>query len=103
MSPAVAYAVWVISLALGAVVLLVVVLLLELIRRTAARIEDVVADVWTAGQAVANNTIHIALLHRTNLTAGSILDAAGGVLAASAAIHEHARHCPRCPACAARR
>jgi len=103
MTPAAVYAVWGISLVLGAVILIVVVLLLELIRRAAARIEGVVGDVWTTGQAVANNTIHIALLHRTNLTAERILSAAGGVLRAAASIHDHAQHCPRCPTCAAPR
>ncbi len=97
------YAVWGISLALGVVVLVVVAGLLELILRSARRIEGVVGDIWTAGQGVANNTIHIALLHRTNLTAGRILDAAGGVLSAITAIRNHAQRCPRCPDCAGRR
>ncbi len=97
------YAVWGISLALGVVVLVVVAGLLELILRSARRIEGVLGDIWTAGQGVANNTIHIALLHRTNLTAGRILDAAGGVLSAITAIRNHAQRCPRCPDCAGRR
>jgi len=97
------YAVWGISLALGVVVLVVVAGLLELILRSARRIEGVVGDIWTAGQGVANNTIHIALLHRTNLTAGRILDAVGGVLSAITAIRNHAQRCPRCPDCAGRR
>ncbi len=96
------YAVWGISLALGVVVLVVVAGLLELILRSARRIEGVVGDIWTAGQGVANNTIHIALLHRTNLTAGRILDAVGGVLSAITAIRNHAQRCPRCPDCAGR-
>ena len=96
------YAVWGISLALGVVVLVVVAGLLELILRSARRIEGVLGDIWTAGQGVANNTIHIALLHRTNLTAGRILDAAGGVLSAITAIRNHAQRCPRCPDCAGR-
>lgn len=101
MSPSALWTVWSASLLIGAVVLAVVALLLELIRRTAGRIEAVVADIWTEGQAVANNTIHIALLHRTNVTAGRILDAAGGVLGAATAIHAHAQRCPSCPSCAA--
>jgi len=96
------YAVWGISLALGVVVLVVVAGLLELILRSARRIEGVVGDIWTAGQGVANNTIHIGLLHRTNLTAGRILDAVGGVLSAITAIRNHAQRCPRCPDCAGR-
>lgn len=92
--------VWGVSLVLGLVVVIVVAVLLELIWRTARRIEAGVGAIWTAGQGVANNTIHIALLRRTNLTAGRILDAAGGVLKAVAAIQAHAQRCPRCPDCA---
>ena len=103
MSPESVYTVWGVSLVLGVVVLVVVVALLELIRRAALRIERVVGDVWIVGQGVANNTIHIALLHRTNLTAERILEAAGRILAAVTAVRDHAQHCERCPTCATRR
>jgi hypothetical protein len=95
--------VWSVSLLLGVVVLVVVALLLELICRGARRIERIVDQIWIAGQGLANNTIHIALLHRTNLTAARILDAAGGILSAVTAIRNHAQRCPRCPDCATRR
>lgn len=97
------YTVWGVSLSLGIVVIVVVTVLLALIRRTAREIQVVVGDIWTAGQGVANNTIHIALLHRTNFTAARILDAAKGVLGAVGEIREHAQQCPHCPSCAARR
>jgi Na+/H+ antiporter NhaC len=97
------YTVWGLSLVLGVVVLVVVAVLLELITRTAHRIEAAVGDIWTAGKGVANNTIHIALLHRTNLTAARIMDAAGGILRAVTAIRSHAQRCPRCPDCASGR
>jgi hypothetical protein len=97
------YTVWGVSLALGTVVLVVVALLLELIVRSARRIEGTVGEIWNAGQGVANNTIHIALLHRTNLTVSRILDAAGGILEALAAVRSHAQRCPRCPDCGSRR
>jgi len=103
MSPGAVYTVWGVSLALGVVVLIVVVALLELIFRAASRIESVVGKIWIAGQGVANNTIHIALLHRTNLTAERILDAAGRILGAATAVRDHAQQCPRCPACTTRR
>jgi hypothetical protein len=102
-TPEAVYTVWGVSLALGFVVLIVVVALLELILRSASRIERVVGAIWIAGQGVANNTIHIALLHRTNVTAERILDAAGRILAAVTAVRDHAQRCERCPACAARR
>jgi Na+/H+ antiporter NhaC len=94
------YTVWGVSLLLGAVVLVVVALLLQLIWRSARRIEVTVGEIWNAGQGVANNTIHIALLHRTNLTVARILAAAGRILDAIAAIRAHAQRCPRCPDCA---
>ncbi len=100
MTPTAVYTVWGVSLVLGVVVLAVVALLLELILRSARRIERVVGDIWTAGQGVANNTIHIALLHKTNLVLARILESAGGILKAVAAIREHAQRCPRCPTCA---
>jgi hypothetical protein len=103
MTPDSVYTVWGVSLGLGAVVLVVVVILLELILRSALRIDRVVGAIWMAGQGVANNTIHIALLHRTNVTAERILDAAGRILAAATAVRDHAQHCERCPTCATRR
>ena len=103
MSGSAVYTIWTVSLVLGVVVIAVVVLLLELILRTARRIEAGVGAIWIAGQGVANNTIHIPLLHRTNLIAERILAAAGGVLAATERIRRHAEACPRCPTCAGRR
>jgi hypothetical protein len=98
-----AYTVWAVSLALGVVVIVVVALLLELILRTARRIESRVGAIWIGGQGIANNTIHIALLHRTNLIAERILAASRGVLAATERIRRHAEGCPRCPTCVGRR
>ena len=103
MTPGAIYAVWGLSLVLGVVVLVVVAILLELILRSASRIERVVGSVWIAGQAVANNTIHIALLRRTNLTGERILGAAGRIVGAVTAIRDHAQGCARCPTCAERR
>lgn len=102
MTPGAVHTVWGVSLVLGAVVLLVVWVLLHLVLRTAQRIEAGAQAIWVAGQGVANNTIHIALLRRTNHTAARILEAAGGVLRAVSAIRRHAQACPRCPACARR-
>ena len=103
MTPESVYTVWGVSLGLGVVVLVVVVILLELILRAASRIETVVGAIWIAGQGVANNTIHIALLHHTNVTAERILGAAGRILTAVTAVCDHAQQCERCPTCATRR
>ncbi len=91
--------VWIVSLAIYGVVVLVVALLLTLIVREARRITAGVAAIWTVGQKVANNTIQIALLDRTNHVAAQILASAKGVVGATAAIGSHANECPSCPAC----
>lgn len=94
-----AYTVWGISLAIGAVVIVVVGALLLMILRTAREIEAGVQSIWAAGQRVANNTIHIPLLSTTNRTVAGVLERAGGVNDAAAAIASHAEGCPGCPAC----
>ncbi len=91
--------VWGISLAIAAVVVVVVGVLLALIHRTAAQIEEVVGDIWTAGQRVANNTVHIPLLSRTNRIAGQIVERAVTIDGVAARIEAHAVDCPRCPQC----
>ncbi len=89
-----AYLVWWVSLGLGAVVIVVVAVLLTLIVRTAKQIEEGVSGIWTVGQRIANNTVHIPMLHRTNQVVDGILERAGGIDGATAAIEEHALDCP---------
>ena len=91
--------VWVLSLVVFVVVLLVVAALLTLILSTAKQIHGGVSAIWTAGQKVANNTVHLALLDRTNYLAAGILQSAGGIAAATDALATHATGCPGCPAC----
>lgn len=91
--------VWLVSLAVFVVVLLVVAALLTLILMTAKQIHHGVSAIWTVGQKIANNTVHLALLDRTNHLAGLILKSAGGVAAATGVIANHANGCPGCPAC----
>jgi hypothetical protein len=85
-----AYTVWWISLGIGVVVILVVAVLLTLIVRTAQQIEGAAAEIWTVGQRIANNTVHIPLLHRTNQIVDGILERASGIDGAVAAIERHA-------------
>jgi predicted PurR-regulated permease PerM len=92
--------IWGVSLVIAVVVVVVVGILLALILRTAEQIEQVVGDIWTAGQRVANNTVHIPLLSRTNGIAGQIVERAVAIDAVAAQIEEHAGGCPRCPQCA---
>lgn len=91
--------VWILSLAIFAVVLVVVATLLTLILRTSRQIHAGAGAIWNSGQRVANNTVHLALLARTNHIAAGILRAAGGVAAATGAIADHAAGCPGCPDC----
>ena len=91
--------VWWVSLALGLVVSLVVTVLLWLIHRTAATINGHVSGIWDVGQRVANNTVHIPALYKTNAVAGEILATALNINAGAAAIEAHAQGCPGCPQC----
>ncbi len=91
--------VWITTLVVYFVVLIVVAILLTLILRTARDIRGGVSAIWNVGQRIANNTIHIALLHKTNVVAGQILASAVGIVHATAAIEAHAKDCPGCPAC----
>jgi hypothetical protein len=91
--------IWWASLALGVVVSGVVALLLWLIHRGAAAINGHVAHIWDVGQRVANNTVHIPTLYKTNAVAAEILATAVRIDAGAAAIESHARGCPGCPRC----
>ena len=77
---------WWLALGLAALVVLVVAVLLELIVRTAHRIHQAVSDIWTGGTHIAQNTVTIALLQRTNYLAGELLGSAGHIARASARI-----------------
>lgn len=78
--------VWWAALALGLVVSAVVTLLLWLIHRAAATINTRVSRIWDVGQRVANNTVHIPLLLRTNEVAAQILANAVRINAGAAAL-----------------
>ena len=90
---------WLVSLLVYGVVLVVVAVLLTLILRAAREVRAGVSAIWTVGQQIANNTIHIALLDTTNHIVDEILVSAEGVVAATAALRAHAARCPGCPAC----
>ncbi len=91
--------IWITTLVVYFVVVLVVAVLLTLILRTSRDIRGGVSAIWNTGQRIANNTIHIALLRRTNLVAGQILTSAVGIINATAGVESHAKECPGCPAC----
>jgi hypothetical protein len=98
-SPEAIQRIWITTLVIYAVVLIVVAALLTFILRAARDVRNGVSTIWTIGQQVANNTIHIALLDTTNHVVAEILDSAKGGAAATAAMGAHAGHCPGCPAC----
>ena len=91
--------VWALSLVVFVVVLLVVAVLLTLILSTSRQIHAGVSAIWNVGQRIANNTVQLSQLDRTNYLAGKILHAAGSIAAATDAIAVHAGACPGCPAC----
>ena len=77
---------WWLAVALAGVVVVVVAVLLEWIVRTAHRIHRAVSDIWTGGTHIAQNTVTIALLQRTNYLAGELLGSAGRMAKATARI-----------------
>ena len=83
--------VWSVSLVLGVVVTVVVALLLHLIMLTTRRILSVAADIWADGQRVANNTVQIAMLDRTNQLFAGILSEAGPLAEATRQIAQATR------------
>jgi hypothetical protein len=64
---------WWLVLAIGVVVILVVAVLLLLIIQAANRIDRHAEAIWGVGKNIANNTIQIWQLQKTNATAGEIL------------------------------
>jgi len=91
---------WIISLALGLVVIGVVAFLLNLIKKTAADIDKTAAKIWTQGKLTANNTIQIPLfLLKTNRVVSRIYQSALNIAGGAAAIQQHAEGCPGCPEC----
>ncbi|MDQ6886197.1 MAG: hypothetical protein M3068_02770 [Gemmatimonadota bacterium] len=91
--------IWTLSLVVFVVVLVVVAILLTLILRAARDIRGGVAIIWNVGQRIANNTVQLSMLAKTNDAAAQILASAVGVIGATAAIKGHAEECPGCPAC----
>ena len=77
---------WRVTMGLGLVVIGAVALLLTILARTAEQIEAGVAEIWRVGKLLANNTVHIPLLVRTNQIVGAILPRADGIAAATARI-----------------
>ncbi len=74
---------WRISLGIGLVVIGAVALLLSTLATVVTRIETGAAEIWRVGKLIANNTVHVPLLVRTNQVVADILPAADGIARAT--------------------
>ena len=90
---------WWITLGVGAVVVLVVAVLLRLVIGSARRIRATVDDIWIVGPMIANDTAHVDILRRINLTVKELLPVADRIGAHVARVQEHAAGCAGCPRC----
>lgn len=79
---------WWLSLAIFAVVVVVVAVLLGLIVAAAKSIDRHAADIWTVGKQIAGNTVSIWLLEKTNESAVRLADSAGSLQHRAASMSE---------------
>lgn len=77
---------WRVSLLVGAVVIGVVALLLRTLTQTAEQINAGAAEIWRVGKLIANNTVHVPLLLRTNQVAEELLRTSEGITDATTRI-----------------
>ena len=98
-SPDQANTLWIVSLLIAVVVLAVATLLLTVIYRVAGRIDAGAKEIWTVGKLVANATVELALLRRTNQLVADVNEAATGILGNARRIARHAATCTGCPRC----
>ena len=65
---------WTITLVVGVVVLLVVIALLEMLRRTVLTLHDDIWETWVNGKAVVKNTATTYLLRNTRDSGGELVE-----------------------------
>lgn len=70
---------WWLSLAILALVVVVVAGLLALIIRTAGRIDERAAGIWQAGKEIAANTVSIWILSKASQELGQVREATQGL------------------------
>jgi uncharacterized protein HemY len=68
---------WVTTLIIGVVVLLVVIALLEGLRRTVVKLNDDIWQTWVNGKAVVKNTATTYLLKNTRDSGDALVDELG--------------------------
>lgn len=82
---------WWLSIAIFAVVIVVVAVLLGLIIATARRIDTHAAAIWNVGKQIAGNTVAIWMLDRANRQLGEVLGAVKALGATSASMDQTLR------------
>ena len=92
-------AVWVLSLAAGAGVLLVTAILLTAILRVVRRIEADVGRLGGVVTRISTATSKVGLLDPIIATTAELEDSGGSIAMATSRIMMHAAVCPGCPAC----
>lgn len=90
---------WIAGLVIAVIVLLVAGVLLTFVLRTAAAIDDGAKEIWTVGKQVANATVELSLLRRTNQLVADVNEAATGILSNARRIARHSGSCAGCPRC----
>lgn len=90
---------WIAGLAIAVVVLLVAGVLLTMVLRTATAIDNGAKEIWTVGKQVANATVELSLLRRTNQLVADVNEAATGILSNARRVARHSSSCSGCPRC----
>lgn len=79
---------WWLSLAIFAVVVVVVAVLLGLVIAAARSIAHNAGGIWTVGKQIAGNTVSIWMLEQTNASLDRIAGAVGGLAEGAGALEE---------------
>jgi hypothetical protein len=77
---------WWLTLGIAVLVIVVVAVLLIAIAVAAHRIDRHATAIWAAGKDIANNTVQIWQLQKTNAVAGQILEVAQSIAAGAGSI-----------------
>ena len=85
---------WWLSIAIFAIVIVVVAVLLGLIVATAKSIDRHASDIWTVGKQIAGNTVSIWMFARLNHRLGAIGEHARGIEREAASIRETLQRIP---------
>lgn len=94
------FTLWWIAVGVMFVVCIVATGLLQNILVVARNIDVNVAQIWTVGKRIANNTVELWMLGRVNTLVGEIRASAYRINDVAGAIAGHAAECKHCPACA---